>query len=82
VEKAYCVLGTKARRNYKYGYVIFKKEETIDLIPFEGVQAGEELLSWTCHKHKLAKRKLRLEKEAKEKAEKEKLEKRAAIIAK
>lgn len=59
VTKAYCVSGTKARKNLKYGYVLFDEEETINLLPISGVPFMNSKLHWTCHKHKIQKRKMR-----------------------
>jgi RNA recognition motif-containing protein len=61
VTKAYCVSGTKIRKNLKYGYVLFEEEATIDLLPISGVPYANSKLLWTCHKHKMEKRKVREE---------------------
>lgn len=57
INKAYCVSGTKARKNLKYGYVLFKDEESIDNLPVEGIPVRNIKLQWTCYKHKVQKRK-------------------------
>jgi len=59
VEKAYSVIGTKVRKKWKYGYVIFSEEEMIDNIPLEGVEYNGQLIKWTSHKRKLEKRVVR-----------------------
>jgi benzoyl-CoA reductase/2-hydroxyglutaryl-CoA dehydratase subunit BcrC/BadD/HgdB len=59
VSKAYSVNGTKARKNLKYGYVLFEEESSIDNLPLDGVLYHNTKLVWTCYKHKLEKRKIK-----------------------
>jgi RNA recognition motif. (a.k.a. RRM, RBD, or RNP domain) len=56
VAKAYCVNGTKIRKNYKYGYVNFENEETVDKIPINGVFYQGIKIVWNCHKIKVQKK--------------------------
>lgn len=46
VQKAYCVEGTRKRKNLKYGYVIFKDEKTVQILPKEGFPFKGTLISW------------------------------------
>ena len=57
INKAYCVNGTKARKNLKYGYVLFEEEVSIENLPTDGVPFKNMKLQWTCYKHKIEKRK-------------------------
>lgn len=57
ISKAYCVSGTKSRKKYKYGYVLFENEQSIELLPREGIPYKNIHIRWTCHKFKSQKRK-------------------------
>lgn len=50
VQKAYCVEGTRKRKDLKYGYVIFKEEKTLKALPFGGIPYKGDLISWTSFK--------------------------------
>lgn len=52
VQKAYCVEGTRKRKNLKYGYVIFREEKTLNLLPEEGFPFNDELITWTSFEKK------------------------------
>jgi RNA recognition motif-containing protein len=34
IDKAYCVIGSKARKSLKYGYVIFSDESSVHKLPY------------------------------------------------
>lgn len=55
IEKAYCVVGSKARKNMKYGYVIFEEEETVKKLPSQGVCYKGQLIVWTSYLNKIEK---------------------------
>ena len=57
VKNAYCVKGTKSRKNWKYGYVVFEDEKTLKKIPLEGVFDRGVLIKWTSYELKQKKRK-------------------------
>lgn len=52
VEKAYCVEGTRKRRGLKYGYIIFREEDTLEALPLEGFPYKGELFTWTSFRKK------------------------------
>ena len=52
VLNAYSVQGSKVRRKWKYGYVVFEDEEDIDKIPEEGIEYGSTRLKWSSHRTK------------------------------
>lgn len=56
INKAYCVQGTKIRKHFKYGYVLFENEASIERLPVSGVPSGSIKIQWTCYKLKLKKR--------------------------
>lgn len=53
IEKAYCTDGTRKRKGFKYGYIIFKEENSMKNLPFEGVEYEGELIKWTSHGKKM-----------------------------
>lgn len=56
VEKAYCTEGTRKRKGFKYGYVIFKEAATMKKLPRDGIPHGSEIIEWTSHERKQLKR--------------------------
>lgn len=52
VQKAYCVEGTRKRKNLKYGYVIFREEKTLNLLPEKGFPFNDEFITWTSFEKK------------------------------
>jgi RNA recognition motif-containing protein len=57
IDKAYCVVGSKARKNLKYGYVIFENESSIQKIPQHGVSYRGQVLVWSSFINKKEKQK-------------------------
>lgn len=57
VEKAYCTEGTRKRKGFKYGYVIFEDAGTMKKLPTEGIPHGSEIIEWTSYERKTLKRK-------------------------
>lgn len=67
VEQAYCVYGCKKRRKgFKYGYAIFKDQDSLKNLPFKGIPYSGELIEWTSYGKKQEEK--RLESEASKKS--------------
>lgn len=50
VEQAYCVYGCKKRRKgFKYGYAIFKDQNSLKNLPSRGIPFNGELIEWTSY---------------------------------
>jgi hypothetical protein len=56
IKKVYSVDGTRRRKKWKYGYVVFQEETAIDNVPLEGVRWKDHLIKWTSFKTKKSKK--------------------------
>ena len=52
VKTAYCVFGTRSRKNFKYGYVFFENPETVQKLPLEGLPYKGGVINWIAHRTK------------------------------
>lgn len=56
IEEAYCAVGTRSRKNLKYGYVMFKDTHFIPRLPVNGINYKGWKLEWETYYTRLEKK--------------------------